>query len=119
MGGGVSPADYLTSNFDQGFPGGSVVKSPPAKAGITVSTPGWGRSAGEGNGNPLQYSCLEHSMDRRAWRAKVHRVTKSQTILKRLSMHAHLHMNISRLLVFRKLITFFAITIKGQYICWS
>ena len=53
MGGGVSPADYLTSNADQGFPVGSVVKSPPAKAGITVSTPGWGRSAGEGNGNPL------------------------------------------------------------------
>ena len=85
MGGGVSPADYLTSNFDQGFPGGSVVKSPPAKAGITVSTPGWGRSAGEGNGNPLQYSCLEHPMDRGAWWATVHRVTKELDTTERLN----------------------------------
>ena len=41
--------------------------------------PGLGRSPGEGNGNPLQYSCLENSMDRGAWRATVHGVTKSQT----------------------------------------
>ena len=40
--------------------------------------PGSGRSFGEGNSNPLQYSCLENSMDRGAWRATVHRVTKSQ-----------------------------------------
>ena len=64
MGGGVSPTDYLTSNVDQGFAGGSVVKNPPAKAGITGSIPEWGRSPGGGNGNPLQYSCLEHPMDR-------------------------------------------------------
>ena len=42
-------------------------------------------------GNPLQYSCLENPMDRGAWRATVHRVTKSQTQLKQLSMHAHIH----------------------------
>ena len=42
-------------------------------------TPGLGRSPGVGNGNPFQYSCLENPMDRGAWRATVHRVTKSQT----------------------------------------
>ena len=51
--------------------------------------PKWGRFPGGGNGNPLQYSCLENSMDRGAWWATVHRVTKSQTRLKRLNMHAH------------------------------
>ena len=45
-------------------------------------------SAGEGNGNPLQYSCLENPMDGGAWWAAVHRVTQSRTQLKRLSMHA-------------------------------
>ena len=44
--------------------------------------PGWGRSPGEGNGHPLQYSCLENSMDRGAWRATVHGVTKSAIRLK-------------------------------------
>ena len=48
-------------------------------------TPGSGRSLGRGRGNPLQYSCLENSMDRGAWRATVHRVAKSWTRLKRLS----------------------------------
>ena len=61
------------------FPGGAAVKNLPAKAGGVVSIPGSGRSPGEGNGNPLQYSCLENSMDRGAWWATVHRVTKSQT----------------------------------------
>ena len=46
-------------------------------------------SPGEGNGNPLQYSCLETPVDRGAWQALVHRVTKSQTRLKELSMQAH------------------------------
>ena len=44
--------------------------------------PGLGRSPGEGNGNPLQYSCLENPMDRGAWQAVVHRITESQTQLK-------------------------------------
>ena len=64
------------------FPGGKVVKNPPANAGGTRdmgSIPGLGRSPGEGNGNPLQYSCLENSMGRGAWRAAIHGVTKSQT----------------------------------------
>ena len=50
-----------------GFLGGSVVKNPPANAGDMGSTPGSGRSPGEGNGNPLQYSCLGNPMDRGAW----------------------------------------------------
>ena len=62
-----------------GFPGGSVVKKPPASAGDVGSVPGLGTSAGEGNGNPLQYSYLGNSMDRGAWRATVHGVTKNQT----------------------------------------
>ena len=62
-----------------GFPGGSVAKNPPANAGDTGSIPVLRRSPGVGNGNPLQYSCLENSTDRRAWQARVHGVTKSLT----------------------------------------
>ena len=49
------------------IPGGSVVKNPSANAGDAGSIPGSGRSSGEGNGNPLQYSCLENPMDGGAW----------------------------------------------------
>jgi len=59
-----------------------VVKNLPANAGDTRakgSIPGSGRSPGIGNGNPLQYSCLENSMDRGAWQATVHGVAKSPT----------------------------------------
>ena len=59
-----------------------VVKNPPANAGDigdTGSIPGSGRSPGEGNGNPLQYSCLENHMDRGAWQVTVHGVTESDT----------------------------------------
>ena len=58
------------------FPGGSVVKNLPANTGDTGSIPGLRRSPGEGNGNPLQYSCLGNSMVRGAWRATVHGVAK-------------------------------------------
>ena len=64
--------------------GGTVVKSLPASAGDprdVGSILGWGRSPGEGNSNPLQYSCLENSMDRGAWWATVHRVSGSRTWL--------------------------------------
>ena len=57
-----------------GFSGGSAVKNLPANAGDvrdTGSIPGLGRSLGEGNGNPLKYSCLENPRDRRAWRASL------------------------------------------------
>ena len=59
--------------------GGSVVKNPPEKAGVAVSIPGSGGCPGRGHGNPLQYSCLERSMDWRIWWTAVHGVTKSQT----------------------------------------
>ena len=59
-----------------GFPGGSVVKNLPANAGDTGSVPGLGRSPGEGNGNPLQYSCLKNLMNGGAWEAIVRGVTK-------------------------------------------
>ena len=61
-----------------------MVKNLPTNArdaGDAGLIPGWGRSPGVGNGNPLQYSCLENPMDRGAWRATVHGVTKSQTRL--------------------------------------
>ena len=61
-----------------------MIKNPSANAGDAEDMgliPGSGRVSGEGNGNPLQYSCLENSMDREAWRATVHGVTKSQTRL--------------------------------------
>ena len=59
-----------------GFPGGSVVKNPPANAGDVGSVPGSGKAPEEGNGIPLQYSCLENSMERGAWWATVYGVTK-------------------------------------------
>ena len=68
-----------------------VVKSQAANAGDTRdsgSIPGSGISPGGVHGNPLQYSCLENPMDRGAWWATVHRVTKSRTRLKQLSMQA-------------------------------
>ena len=61
------------------FPIVSVIKSPPANARDVGLIPGLGRSPREGNGNPLQYSCLENPMDRGAWWATIHRVTKSWT----------------------------------------
>ena len=64
-----------------GFPGGSEVKASACNAGDLGSIPGSGRSPGEGNGNPLQYSCLENPMDGGAWWATVHGVAKSQTQL--------------------------------------
>ena len=62
------------------FPGGSNGKESTCNAGNPGSIPGSGRSPGEGNGNSLQYSCLENPMDNRgAWQAIVHEVAKSQT----------------------------------------
>ena len=69
----------------RGFPCAIAVKNPPANAGDTGnadSIPGLGRSPEVGNGNPLQSSCLENSMDRGAWQATVHGVTKHWTRLR-------------------------------------
>ena len=64
-----------------GFPGGSDSKESACNAGNAGSIPGLGRSPVEGNGYPLQYSCLENSTDRGAWQSTVHGVTKSWTRL--------------------------------------
>ena len=69
-----------------GFPGGSEVKVSACNAGDVGSIPGSGRSPGEGNVSPLQYSCLENPMDGGAWWATVHGVAKSRT---RLSDFTH------------------------------
>ena len=68
-----------------------MVKNQPAnagEAGDTVLIPGSERSPREGNGNSLQYSCLDNPMDRGAWQSTVHGVEESWTQLKRLSMHS-------------------------------
>ena len=65
--------------YDVSFPGGSVVKNPPANVGDVSSIPGSGKSPGKGNGNPPQCSCPENSTDRGAWWATVHRSQKSWT----------------------------------------
>ena len=78
----------MTTSLKQvGFPGGAAVKNPPVNAGDAGdmgSIPGLGRSPGKGNGNLLQYSCLENPMDRGAWQVIVSGVAESLT---RLSMH--------------------------------
>ena len=63
--------------LDMGFPGGSDGKESACNAGDLDSIPELRRSPREGNGNPLQYSCLENSLDREAWQAIVHGVSKS------------------------------------------
>ena len=68
-----------------GFSGGSEIKASACSAGDPGSIPGSGRSPREGNGNPLQYPCLENPMDGGAWWATVHGVTKSQTRLSDLT----------------------------------
>ena len=67
------------------FPHGSVVKNPLANAGDVDLIPESGRSPGEGNGNPLQHSCLENPMDRGVWWAAVHGVTKESDITEQLN----------------------------------
>ena len=76
------------------FPGGSDGKASVYNVGDPGLSPGLGRSPGEGNGNPLQYYCLENPMDRGAWQATVHGVAKSRT---RLSGFTFLSFQISSL----------------------
>ena len=70
------------TSHNMGFPGGSDGKESTCNAGDTGLIPGSGRSPGEGNGYPLQYSCLGNPTDRGAWRATVHGVSDSQTQLR-------------------------------------
>ena len=69
-----------------GFPGGSVVKNPPAHAGDLGSIPGSGRSPGDGNGNPLQDSRLENPTDRGIWQGTVQRVTEVSEVTEHACM---------------------------------
>ena len=74
--------DLVSKSQPQRFPGGTVIKNPPANAedtGDPSSILGSGRSPGEGNANPLQYSCLENPTDSGTWKATVLGVTKNQT----------------------------------------
>ena len=73
---------HIHTHTHMGFPGGTRVKNLSANAGDIRATgliPGTGRFCDGGHGNPLQHSCLNNLMDRGAWWATVHRVTKSQT----------------------------------------
>ena len=88
-----------------------AVNNLPAKAGDVRDMDlvlGSGRSPEKGHGNPLQYSCLESPTDRGAWRATVHRISKSQTRLKRLSVrvrthtHTHTHFNLIKTFIWSK-----------------
>ena len=88
---GLGWASSGCSESYQGFPGGAAGKEPAYQCRKLKRYlryfPTSGRSPRGRYGNPLQYSCLEHPMDRGAWRAPVHRVAQSQTRLKRLSTH--------------------------------
>ena len=88
---------YLKPLILFGFTSESVVKNSPSSAGDTSSIPGLGKSSGEGNGNLLQYSCLENSMDRGAWQATVHGATESQTCWS-ACVHTHTHTGLNTLL---------------------
>ena len=74
-----NPRDKSFPGGLEGFPGGSDGKEPTCNAGDLGSITRLGRSPGGGDGNPLQYSCLDNPMDRGAWRTTVHGVAKSRT----------------------------------------
>ena len=73
-------ANKIIYTIFPGFPGGAVVKNPPANAGDTASIPGLGRSPEEGNGNLLQYPCLGNPVSRGAWLATAHGIAELDTI---------------------------------------
>ena len=77
--------DFISCNFNKGFPMGSMVKNPPANARDVSSVPWSGRSSGEGNSNPFQYSCLENPMERGVWQPTVHGVTKELEMTEQLN----------------------------------
>ena len=78
---------YVNNHALQDFPGGSDGKESACNAGDPGSIPGWGRFPGEGNGYPLQYSCLKNPMDKETWQATVHGVAKSQPRLSTNTFH--------------------------------
>ena len=99
------------------FPGGASGKGPACQCrrprGLG-SIPGLGRSPGEGNGNPLQYSCLENPMDGGVWWATLHRVANSLTLLKQLSTHWNNEIK-RHLLLGRKIMTNLDIILNSRH----
>ena len=83
-----STCDYIVPPVEKGFPGGSAIKNLPANAGEVDSIPGSERCPREGNGNPLQYSCLGNSMDRRSWQITVHGAKKSLKSKRVIKLHS-------------------------------
>ena len=93
---------HTHTHTHMGFPGGSVVKSPPANPGDSGWIPGSGRSPGGGHGNPFQYSWVGNSRDRRAWQATVHRVTKKLDTTQWLNNNTYRHNGIFGILLSQK-----------------
>ena len=83
--------------YKWGFPHSSVSKEPSCNAGDLGSILGLGRSPGAGNGSPLQYSCLENPIDRGAWQATVHEVTRVGHDL--VTKPPHMYTNVNEILV--------------------
>ena len=105
-----------------GFPGGSNDKESVCNSEDPGSIPGLGRSPGEGNGNPLQYSCLGKSMDRGAWWATVHGVTKSRIGLSEQNFHffSYVYMYICVRIIFQILLHFsFLQDIEHSSLCYT
>ena len=86
----------MSQLFAGGFPGGSDGKASAYNAGDPRSIPGLGRSPGEGNGNPLQYSCLENLMDGGAWLATLHGVAKSYSRLSDITIYLSIYLSALR-----------------------
>ena len=86
-----SSSSSSSSMYHMGFPGGSVLKNLPANAGDRGSIPGLGKCPGEGNGNPVPDSCLENPMDRGAWRATVHGVTRVGHIYTNIYIYMYMY----------------------------
>ena len=93
------PRLLCVSRITSGFPCGLAGKESACSARHLGSIPGSGRSPGEGNDNPLQYSCLKNSMDRGDWRATVRRIPKNQTQLKQLMLSLFTHSHADPVLV--------------------
>ena len=83
------PSEMRVLDIAKGFPGGSDGEDSACSGGDLGSISGSGRSPGEGNGNPLHYSCLENPMDRGTWWVTVHQVAKSHTLLNDIHTHTH------------------------------
>ena len=83
----------MVLSLNMGFPGGSVVKNMPSNARDAGSIPGLGRCPGEGNGNPLQYSCLGNPIDRGAWQVTVHGFAKESDMTEQVNNNNNVEMN--------------------------